>query len=289
MSPPDQRSPAFIWPALGYWIVKCLRTGQFKGETFQTVAFEGITASETDYDYKYIDWHYHENPYFSLNVSGTCVENNRRETFICPPQSLLFHNSQEPHYNTKTDLVTRGFQVEISQEWSRKFEIDLDRLPKSEILQNPNVKLLFYNIYKESKLADDSSNLTVDSLLLNSFGLMLGLVQRSFSSKPGWVKKITEILHDKFDEPPSLQELAAELNLHFAHLSRDFPKYFSCNFGEYIRKLRVEKSIGLLRRKDLSLTDIAVSCGFSDQSHFIRSFKTFHGITPKKFRQIIAR
>lgn len=269
--------------------VRCKPTEQFRGETFHTVAFEGVTATETEYDYQFIDWHYHENPYFSLNIFGTCCEHNKRESFECLPGSLLFHNCQEPHYNTKKDKLTRGFQVEISQDWCKKFEIDLDKLPKSGIVVNPNLKLSFYNIYKESKLSDETSNLTIDTLLLQIFETMQGVERFVFSKKPAWVKKIDDILHDKFDEPLSLQDLSEELSLHFAHLSRDFSRYFYCNFSEYIRKIRVEKSIALLRRKDLSLTEIAVNCGFADQSHFIRSFKQFNGITPKKFRQIISR
>lgn len=265
-----------------------LSLGQFTGDTYQTTLFDGVTATETEYTYKFIDWHYHEAPYFSLTTLGNCRESNKRETLDVSTDSLLFHNCQEPHCNTKSDSITRGFQVELSLDWCRKFDIDLDKLPKSSKILNPNVKLLFYNIYKESKLFDDTSNLTTDSLLLRIFEVMWGVESAAASTKPLWVKKIDEILRDNFDQTPSLQNLSNELNLHFAHLSRDFPKYFHCNFSEYIRKIRVEKSITLLRNKKLSLTDVAVMCGFADQSHFIRCFKEFNGITPKKFRQLIS-
>lgn len=264
-----------------------LQTGQFRGDTFQTIAFDGITATETEYDYKFIDWHYHENPYFSLTTMGACCDSNKRETLECGTDSLLFHNCQEPHYNSKTDVLTRGFQIELSQDWCRKFEVDLEKLPRSVIVQSPTIKLLFYNIYKESKLSDDTSNLTVDALLLQILETMCGIENSYSSVKPHWVKKINEILNDNFDQPLNLQELSNELDLHWVHLSRDFSRYFSCNFSEYIRKIRIEKSLNLLRNEKLSLTEIALICGFSDQSHFIRCFKDFHGITPKKFRQII--
>lgn len=265
-----------------------LQTGQFRGETYQTIAFDGVTATETEYNYRFIDWHYHENPYFSLTTLGACLDSNKRETLECSTDSLLFHNCQEPHYNTKTDTLTRGFQVELSQDWCRKFEVDLESLPKSAIVQNPNIKLSFYNIYKESKLADNTSNLTIDALLLQMFETMRGVESNLFSTKPHWVKKIDEILNDNFDQPLTLQELSDELDVHWVHLSRDFPRYFRCNFSEYVRKIRVEKSLNLLRNQQLSLTEIALMCGFADQSHFIRCFKNFHGLTPKKFRQIIA-
>lgn len=266
-----------------------LGLGEFKGKTFQTIVFGGVTATETEYDYKFIDWHYHENPYFSLTTFGNCCDINKRETLECRTDSLLFHNCQELHYNSKTDTLTRGFQVEINHDWCKSFDVDLEKLPKSIILQNPNIKLAFYNLYKETKIADDTSNLTVDSLLLQIFQTIQGIESSQFSNPPRWVKRIDEILHDNFDQIITLQNLSNELNIHSVHLSRDFPKYFRCNFSQYIRKIRIEKSLNLLRNQQLSLTEIALICGFADQSHYIRSFKSFHGITPKKFRQIIAR
>lgn len=265
-----------------------LVSGQFTGKTYQTTLFDGIIATETEYDYQFIDWHYHENPYFSLTTFGACRDINKRETLECGTDSLLFHNCQELHYNSKTDSLTRGFQIELSQDWCKKFEVDLESLPKSAIVLNPEAKLFFYNIYKESKLKNDISNLTIDSLLLQILGIMQGVENSLFSTKPTWVKKIDEILHENFDQTLTLQYLANELNIHWAHLSRDFPKYFYCNFSEYVRKIRLEKSLNLLRNQRLSLTEISLICGFSDQSHFIRCFKDTNGITPKKFRQIIS-
>lgn len=70
------------------------------------------------------------------------------------------------------------------------------------------------------------------------------------------------------------------------HLSRDFHKYFHCNLGEYLRELRVEKSLKLLNEYE-SLSEVALECGFSDQSHFIRCFKENIGVTPLKYKNLL--
>jgi AraC family transcriptional regulator len=263
------------------------RAGQFFGHHNQTTSFDGIIATETEYDYQFVDWHYHENSYFCLINKGNCRHINKRETYECSTNSLMFHNSQEAHCNTKSGGISQVFQLELSHDWCKKFEIDLDKLPASTNISHPDSRLLFYNIYKEAKLPDNTSNLTIDALLLETFAVMRGVETFSFASTPHWVKKIDEILHENFDRPLSLQELSNELNLHFVHLSRDFPKYFRCNFSQYIRKIKVEKSLGLLRNAKLSMADIACICGFADQSHFIRCFKEFTAITPKEFRKLI--
>jgi AraC family transcriptional regulator len=263
-----------------------LPPGQFYGQTSQRLELNGLTITDTEYSYEFIDWHYHAYSHFELTMRGETCAGNRRDTFYCSADTLLFHNCQEPHYNVKPAGRTRGFQLEIAPAWSQQFELNGQALPDSTNVRHPGVKLLYYNIYKESKLADDVSALSIDALLLNMLTTMRGEAGRAAKQQPAWVKTIDELLRENFLQPPSLQTIAAELNLHWAHLSREFPRYFHCNFGAYLRQIRIEKSLALLRDRNLSLTDIALQCGFADQSHFIRCFREFLGVTPKAFRKL---
>src|SRR5205823_13962940 len=84
----------------------------------------------------------------------------------------------------------------------------------------------------------------------------------------------------------SLKEVSETLNVHPAYLSREFSKYFDdFSFGDYIRKLRIEKAIQLLSSSKYSLTEIAYLTGFSDQSHFTRIFKKFIGKNPSAYKK----
>ncbi|MGN7888422.1 helix-turn-helix domain-containing protein [Dyadobacter sp. 22481] len=75
-----------------------------------------------------------------------------------------------------------------------------------------------------------------------------------------------------------------------AYVSREFSKYFSdMSFGDYIRKLRIEKAIELLSNTSNSLAEIAYLTGFSDQSHFNRIFKQHTGQNPSAFRKTLAK
>ncbi|MBK7709387.1 MAG: helix-turn-helix transcriptional regulator [Acidobacteria bacterium] len=264
------------------------RAGQFFGKTDTTRIIGGVTATETEYDYRYVDWHHHENPYFSFVVAGNCRHINRRRSYDCSPDSLLFHNCHESHRNSRTGGISKGFQIELSQDWCGRYEIRLDRLADSVLIDRPDSRILFYNVLKEFKFGDNASATTIDSLLVRIFGAIAPNETRVDRSVPRWVAKMDEILHAFPEKEFSLLELARELNVHFAHISRDFGRYFGCNFSRYVRKIKVERSLGLLRRSELSLIDIAYMSGFSDQSHFIRCFREFNGLTPKEFRRLLA-
>jgi YesN/AraC family two-component response regulator len=119
------------------------------------------------------------------------------------------------------------------------------------------------------------------------------LKQRSSSKKiPGWAKELKEIIQDQIDTNLSLSltEVSQSLHVHPTYLSREFSKYFdNLSFGDYIRKLRIEKAMHLLDTSRHSLAEIAYLTGFSDQSHFNRIFKKITGKNPSEFRKKVPK
>lgn len=128
--------------------------------------------------------------------------------------------------------------------------------------------------------------------------LLLSVYQKFLRQKPGskkipeWAKELREIIQDQIDTnlSLSLKEISLSLKVHPAYLSREFSKYFdNLSFGDYIRKLRIEKSMKLLKDTKHSLAEIAYMTGFSDQSHFNRTFKKHTGENPSAFRKSLAK
>ena len=265
-----------------------LLTGKFYGQTNQTIHLDGITLTDTEYTHDYVDWHYHENAYFTFILHGNVIEGNKKEIYNCSPGSLLFHNWQEPHYNIKPEGHTRGFHVELNKSWFDNLDFNIQNLQGSIKITNIDNKLLLYKIFKESKIDDNSSTLAIQTLILEVLANMFHDASDHLYKNPDWVNRIREILVYEFSDRLTLEYLSKTLNIHPVHLSRDFPKYFNCNLSDYLRKLKIEKSCSLFSNKQYSLTDIAYECGFSDQSHFCRCFKSMYDISPNQFRKMIS-
>ncbi len=103
-----------------------------------------------------------------------------------------------------------------------------------------------------------------------------------------WARELKEIIQDQIDTNLSfsLKEVSQSLNVHPAYLSREFSKYFDdLSFGDYIRKLRIERALVLLSNSKYSLGEIAYLTGFSDQSHFTRIFKKHTGKNPSAYKK----
>lgn len=265
-----------------------LKTGEFFGQTNQTLHLNGLTLTDTEYTLNYVDWHYHENAYFTFILEGNVSEGNKKEVYDCSAGSLIYHNWQEAHYNIKRDNYTRGFQIELKNEWLKELDFSIDQLQGNIKIDNIDLKILFYNIFKETKLNDNSVELSIQTLIIRAISEMNHDSQKKLQQKPVWVSKLKEILYDDFSENLSLIYLSTILNIHPVHLSRDFSKYFNCNLGDYLRKFKIEKSYPLLFEKNNSLTEIAHQCGFSDQSHFCRTFKATNKMSPGTFRKLIS-
>src|SRR5687767_7046952 len=129
-----------------------LRTGHFFGETNRRICLDGITLTDTEYTHERVDWHYHENAYFTFILQGKLIEGNKKESYSCSNGSLLFHSWQEPHYNIKPAGYTRGFHIELAENHFDELDFDVGQLQGSFSVENTEVKLLLYKIFRETKI-----------------------------------------------------------------------------------------------------------------------------------------
>lgn len=139
------------------------------------------------------------------------------------------------------------------------------------------------HLYKQNHL----QNSPFENLLHEVYNKFLS-EKKSNQKTPLWVKDLKEIIQDQIDAQFTfdLKKISNDLELNPSYLSREFSKYFEdLNFGEYVRKLRIEKAIHLIQNSTYNLTEIAYMTGFSDQSHFTRIFKLHTGKNPSSYRK----
>jgi AraC family transcriptional regulator len=262
--------------------------GFFYGDTTELIRLDGVTLTDTVYGQEgRIDWHFHEDDYFTFLLVGGVREGNRKEVYECLAGDLLFHNWQDAHYNVGSGRFTRGFHVELSDIWYDKLGISADLTEGSIRLQDPLVKSLMYEVFKEAKLSGERAQLGVDAALARLFGI-IGKIRevKGGAARPAWVGRVREMLRDGAEDW-SLVRLAADAGIHPVHLSREFPKHFHTGLGDYLRLVKVDRAMSLLGEPDLLLTEIAFESGFADQSHFIRSFRNYYGVTPLGYRRLM--
>lgn len=91
---------------------------------------------------------------------------------------------------------------------------------------------------------------------------------------PAWTKRIKEYLIEHWDETSSLEQLCKIAGVHPVTISKNFTRYFHCTLGEYLRKIKVEKAISLIKSSRHTLEEIGFICGFQKKVILRESLKS---------------
>jgi len=93
-----------------------------------------------------------------------------------------------------------------------------------------------------------------------------------------------EHVRSNFERTLRVEELAALAGLSVYQLNRRLRAVFGITAGQLIVKTRIDAASRLLRDGEASIADIALICGYCDQSAFSRQFRRTTGVTPQQYR-----
>lgn len=252
--------------------------GEYNGLIKNSLSVDGAIISETNYiKNQNPQWHCHENIHVSFVMQEAKSETTKREVYTQKKGNTLFYHSGEMHRYTTYDEISKSINLEIPWSFLEAKSLDHKHL-KQNIEDKIDSKSLMLSMQKELTLNSDESSTNILSLLLD-------LVSNSNDDThfPTWAMQLHNLLHDCWNESLSLEDISLKISVHPVTISKNFRRYFGYTLGEYRRKIKIEKSISLIKETNMSLSEIAFYCQFSDQSHFIRNFKKYTGYLPSKF------
>jgi AraC-like DNA-binding protein len=140
---------------------------------------------------------------------------------------------------------------------------------------------------------DQANQLFVDHILFalgvhvaQTYGGMRALPQQIRGGLAPWQeRRAKEILSAHLDGRVMLRDVARECGLSASHFSRAFHRTIGAAPHHWLLKHRVEVAKEKLRDRRLALSEVALACGFSDQSHLTRVFTRFVGASPGAWRR----
>ena len=102
----------------------------------------------------------------------------------------------------------------------------------------------------------------------------------SFPLRPDDIERIHDakgVLVRNMEKPPSLLELAMQVGLNDTKLKRGFRRIFGTIVFGYLQLKRLEQTRGLLEERNMNVTEVAATVGYSSLSHFAKVFKQHFG------------
>ncbi|MDU8884584.1 AraC family transcriptional regulator [Yeosuana sp. MJ-SS3] len=101
------------------------------------------------------------------------------------------------------------------------------------------------------------------------------------------IRKAKDIIISRMAEPPTLQELADEIQLSLKKLKEGFKQIYGDSVFSFLFDYKMEVARKLLETGDNNVNEVGLKVGYSTASHFISAFKKKYGTTPKKYVQSI--
>ena len=103
--------------------------------------------------------------------------------------------------------------------------------------------------------------------------------------KMAGLQRVVEWIHENLEEEITVEGLAKIAGMKQAHLERRVKRVFKLSVGQFVRKVRIDLAARLLRSTELGIAEIALRCGYSEQSSLTRQFKSAVGCPPGEFRK----
>ncbi|HJA12303.1 MAG TPA: response regulator [Candidatus Mediterraneibacter merdipullorum] len=102
-----------------------------------------------------------------------------------------------------------------------------------------------------------------------------------------YTSQAVSYLNTNYRTAVSLRELAEQMGIHYAYLSKVFKHDTGVNFGEYLNNIRIEKAKEMIREGRYRIKEISAEVGFNQYNYFFKVFKQVEGCTPTEFEKKI--
>jgi AraC family transcriptional regulator len=227
--------------------------------------------------------HATENAVLYFVLRGSYTENYAKDSKIRTARTLVFDPPDLAHSTSYHDDGASILRILVN---SSRFDPLAAQLPKLGPCEFKNDILVWLatKLYHECHSSDPVSSVVVDGIALEILGGVLRNSVRPSHSVPVWLTEARDFIHARFNEAISLGEIAETVKIHPVYLATEFHRRYGWTIGDYVRHLRIQRTMHELTSSDVPLAVIALNAGFSSQSHFSRIFKRLVGVSPGQYR-----
>jgi AraC family transcriptional regulator len=273
----------------GGFMARGLSTGRFFGERVKNCALEGFKLSELSYspEFQGTPPHFHEHSLIKINIEGAFKHSfEGNVAWTSTPWTLDYCPSGVVHWHNSHQSRVRLLVIEVDPARLDADQNQPEALRSPANLRGQQHRWLLSRLYRGFREmdCDSASCLEVEGVLLLLLSEVARAKNHDFRSPP-WLRRVRDIVHDRYREALSLKQIAAEVDVHPAWLASSFHKAYGQTVGEAIRQFRVEYASKQLSETDRPVAEVALEAGFADQSHFSNVFRRFTGMTPSQYRR----
>ncbi|SDF44551.1 helix-turn-helix domain-containing protein [Terriglobus roseus] len=228
-------------------------------------------------------WHFHDGWQFVAVTQGERRYQFKSGTVVAKPGRLVLLPPNLVHKangikHEKTSFKIATFPALPLSERLTRIPIELSDLTLFDHF------LATYQSLQEAKMGEGKETLL--SHIQATLAVADSAKDEKQSRAPSFVTEMKAYLLQSLDRVPSLASLSARACISPYHLAHTFTKFIGLSPLAFHARARLLKSRTLISEGN-SLSDVALSLGFSDQSHFGRHFRSVYAMTPSQYRRSV--
>jgi AraC family transcriptional regulator len=267
--------------------MKTLPFGTFNGERRSSIDLNGFLLAEfVDRPEDTIARHTHEDTHFQFLLKGRYITSAVGLDSLCDPPAVIFNPAGTTH---RDRFHTRGGSfLALSVAPGVMNRIGDNRLLEQRAVGFSGGEVLWLGarLRRELRQCDELSPIVIEGLALELLANVARQdTRRTWSSAP-WLSAAFQQVQDCYRDKLTVRGIASLAGVQPLVLGRSFREAFGSSLGEMLRRRRVQRAEELLRRRDLSLAEIALATGFADQAQLTKAFRRVTGLTPAVYRRI---
>lgn len=220
--------------------------------------------------------HTHSDLTFFLVLSGGMAESCGHHCRQIESFDLVAQTNGVEHSSTVSDLGMRALFLQVSRSWLEHRCISMPDSSAYDLIEDARVvEAMGVALELASGVPEEIS---VEERILELCCWDPKVAARGGGEAPKWLKIVRDLIHEEYDRPLSLAQLARTAGVHPVHLARVFRERNHRSVSGYVRAVRVKEA--LRKGRTMPLSVVAAECGFADQSHFCRSVRREFRRTP---------
>ena len=242
---------------------------------FDELSFQILTIDR--FLHKEGTFHVQERPYAALSfrVSGTGSFKIGGKSFFTNPGDVLFIPADTPYeveYSVSESIVANLHSCSYKE-------------PEVFSFKNGNEGGLLFSQLLSDWQKKHSANQAKSAI----YGMLEKLDrEKKTSAEDTAFAACLQYIEERFCDPSlDIDSVCERGFVSPSALQRAFLRHFGVPPKQYVIKLRMNKALQLLIEDQLSVKDIALSCGFSDEKYFSRAFREKYGYPPSQLRRRI--
>ncbi len=223
--------------------------------------------------------HHHPEPRIVLSLSSGFGSRYGDRTMQVADSAALFRPAGEDHedrYPTPTATLALLLPAEAPA----------DTLSRPFVLRDAAFAGFATELRREMRSPDTASALVMEGLAWLVTSKVLHGRPLAERGVPSWIATVRERVEAECAAPPTLAELGRMVGRDAAYVAATFKRVYGGSVGAYVRQLRLWQARGRMDAEpELRLSELALACGYADQSHFTRQFKRLFALTPAEYRR----